>query len=188
MLRIETEFILSDVNFSKWDEKSIIGICCDSFETKYIGQITIWRRNNLGQLDEIQSIALETGGINIKETSKYPSFLISAHTDPILRLWNLNKLIKPIKRYSYHNMSIEDLKTDPFNGDEFISCSKDSTFAIWNISESEPLNAFTNDSSIPILSVEYHPSNPSLFFVAPLDGKIEIYNKEEKKKIIYNNT
>jgi hypothetical protein len=26
MLRLETEFILSDINFSKWDEKSLFGV------------------------------------------------------------------------------------------------------------------------------------------------------------------
>jgi hypothetical protein len=73
-------------------------------------------------------------------------------------------------------MSIEDLKTSPFNGDEFVSCSKgkllihkiDSTFAVWDISNSEPLYAFSNESSIPTLSIDYHPSNPSVLFVAPL--------------------
>ncbi len=49
-------------------------------------------------LDEIQSVGLGVGGISIKETSKYPSLLVSAHTDPILRLWDLNNLKKPINR------------------------------------------------------------------------------------------
>jgi hypothetical protein len=49
MLRLETEFIVSDLNFSKWDEKRIIGISCDTFETKFAGQIVVWQQNENGQ-------------------------------------------------------------------------------------------------------------------------------------------
>jgi len=34
MLRLETEFIPSDLIFSHWDDNGLIGITADSFETK----------------------------------------------------------------------------------------------------------------------------------------------------------
>jgi hypothetical protein len=34
MLRNETEFVVSDLNFSKWDPKGLLGICCETVQTK----------------------------------------------------------------------------------------------------------------------------------------------------------
>lgn len=34
MLRFETEFIVSDLIFSKWDDKGLIGLASDTYETK----------------------------------------------------------------------------------------------------------------------------------------------------------
>ncbi|EFC45283.1 predicted protein [Naegleria gruberi] len=183
MLRLETEFICSDLKFSKFDEKGLIGITSDTFETKYVGQLNYWRLSSVGQLDEIQSVGLDTGGVCVSETSHYDSFLITGHTDPILRLWTLNELRKPIKRYTHHNMSVEDVSVSPFNGNEFVSCSKDSSFAIWDIAESEPIFSANNESSFPMLGVTYHSQNPSLLLAAPLDTRIELWDRQEQKKL-----
>jgi WD40 repeat protein len=80
-------------------------------------------------------------------------------------------------------MSLEDLQTSPFDGEEFVTCSKDCSFAIWNVSNNEPIFTHKNEEKIPSLSVQYHPQNESLLFLAPLDAKIEIWDKEEKKKV-----
>jgi WD40 repeat protein len=80
-------------------------------------------------------------------------------------------------------MSAEDLSVSPFDPEEFTSCSKDSSFAIWTMTESEPIFAATNDASYPMLAVNYHPQNPSLLLAAPLDGKIELWNKQDRKRI-----
>ncbi len=34
MLRYETEFIVSDIHFSKWDENGLIGITADTYQSK----------------------------------------------------------------------------------------------------------------------------------------------------------
>jgi WD40 repeat protein len=183
MLRLETEFILSDIQFSKYDEKGILGITCDTFETKYVGQLSHYRISATGQIDEIQSVELSTGGVSLAQSSKYDSFIFTAHTDPVLRLWSLKSIQKPIKRYTYHNMSVEGLEVSPFDGEEFISCSKDSSFAIWNIANSEPIFAATNEASFPVLATQYHPQNPSLFVAAPLDARLELWDRQELKRV-----
>ena len=80
-------------------------------------------------------------------------------------------------------MSVEEINTSPFDGEEFISCSKDSSFALWTMTESEPIFSSVNKSSFPVMSAQYHPQNSSLLLVAPLDSKIELWNNEEKRKI-----
>lgn len=133
-----------------------------------VGQMNYWRLNDEGTLDEVQSVALSTGGVMVRESSGYDSLLYTAHTDPVLRLWTLNELRKPIKRYQFHSMSIEDLAVSPFDPEEFVSCSKDSTFAVWTTTESEPVWAASNDANLPMVGVSYHPQNPSLLLAAPL--------------------
>ncbi|KAL0483928.1 MSI2, partial [Acrasis kona] len=182
-LRQETEFIVNDLKFSKYDDKGLLGITADTFETKYVGQLTYWRLSTTGQLDEIQSVGLETGGVCLSESSGFSSFIYTGHTDPILRLWTKNNLVKPIKRYTYHNMSAEDLSTSPFDSEEFVSCSKDSSFAMWTMTESEPIFTAVNEASYPMLGVTYHPQNPSLLIAAPLDGRLELWNREDRKRI-----
>jgi hypothetical protein len=34
MLRLETEFVVNDLAFSKYDDKGLLGITADTFETK----------------------------------------------------------------------------------------------------------------------------------------------------------
>jgi hypothetical protein len=63
------------------------------------GQLNYWRQNSVGQLEELQSVGLSVGGTSVKESSQYQSFIYTSHTDPVLRLWTLNDLRKPIKRY-----------------------------------------------------------------------------------------
>ncbi|KAL9652702.1 hypothetical protein ABK040_015752 [Willaertia magna] len=185
MLRVETTCIENEVLYSKHEEQTLIGIASDTFETKYVGEMNIWRYNSIGQLDLIESIGLDTGGVCLEETSHYQSsFIITGHTDPILRLWTRNDLKKPIKRYLHHNMSIEDLNTSPFQANEFLSCSKDSSIALWNIEQSEPIFSYNHESSFPILGINYHPHHFNLFLSCPLDGRIQIFNKDQQD-IIY---
>lgn len=184
MLRLETEFIVSDLVFSLWDDRALFGIASDTFQTKFVGQLNHWRMNDEGTLDELQSVALPTGGVMVRE-SRGPhsdALLYTAHTDPTLRLWTLNELRKPIKRYHFHDMSVEDLAVSPFDAEEFVSCSKDSTFAVWTATESEPVWAASNNASMPMVGVAYHPQNPSMLLAAPLDGKVEIYSREDRKR------
>ena len=117
-----------------------------------MGQLSYYRLSATGQLDEIQSVGLTMGGIGLAQSSKHSSFLISAHSDPVRRLWSLNSMEQPIKRYTFHNMSAEGIDVSPFDGEEFVSCSKDSSFAIWTMSESEPIFAATNDAAFPVLA------------------------------------
>lgn len=117
---------------------------------------------------------MAVGGTSIRESSTYQSFIYTSHTDPVLRLWNLNDLRKPVKRYTYHTMAVEELAVSPFDGEEFASCSKDSTFAIWTMTDSEPIFTYSNESSFPIMSIQYHFQNSSLLLVAPLDSKIQV--------------
>eukprot|EP00761_Pharyngomonas_kirbyi_P010202 gb/GECH01010220.1/.p1 GENE.gb/GECH01010220.1/~~gb/GECH01010220.1/.p1 ORF type:complete len:300 (+),score=65.38 gb/GECH01010220.1/:1-900(+) len=145
--------------------------------------MTYWRINELGQIDDVMSLGLKSGGVQIRESSTYDSFIHTAHTDPVLRLWTLNKFTQPIKRYTFHTMEVEDLSISPFDGEEFLSCSKDSSFALWNIADSEPLFAATNESKTPMISVMHHNQNPELFFAAPLDGRVELWNHQERKKV-----
>lgn len=183
MLRLETEFITSDLQFSKFDEKGLLGITSDTFDTKYVGQLSYYRFSASGQLDEIQSVGLPTGGVGMAQSSRYSTFLLTAHTDPVLRLWNLDQLTQPVKRYTFHNMSAEDVQVSPFDGEEFLSCSKDSSFALWTMTQSEPIFASTNEASFPFLSSQYHPQNPSLFVAAPMDGRLELWDRKELKRI-----
>jgi histone-binding protein RBBP4 len=148
-----------------------------------VGQLTYWRLTNTGQLEELQAVGLETGGVCLAESSGYSSFIYTGHTDPVLRLWTKNKLVKPIKRYTFHNMSTEGLSVSPFDPEEFVSCSKDSSFAMWTMTESEPIFAAVNEASYPMMAVQYHSQNPSLLLAAPLDGRIELWNRQDRKRI-----
>jgi WD40 repeat protein len=183
MLRLETEFIPSDLQFNKYDDKGLISIASDTFETKYAGHLSTYRTNMSGTLEEVQAVGLNTGGVSLAQSSSYSAFIVTAHTDPVLRLWTLNQLQQPIKRYTFHNMSVESLDYSPFDGEEFISCSKDSSFAIWKLTESEPVFAATNDASFPVLSTQYHPQNSSLMIAAPLDSKLELWDRQELKRV-----
>ncbi len=185
MLRFETEFITSDLQFSKFDEKGLLGVTCDTFDTKYIGQLTYYQfsASGGGQLEEVESVGLSTGGVSLAQSSTYGSLLITAHTDPVLRLWNLSQLTQPVKRYTFHNMATEDVQISPFDGEEFLSCSKDSSFALWSMTESEPVFASMNESSFPFLASQFHPQNPSLFITAPMDGRLEMWDRKELKRI-----
>lgn len=60
------------------------------------------------------------------------------------------------------------MDVSPFDGNEFVSCSKDSSFAVWGVTESEPVFTENNEGMFPMLGVQYHSQNPSLLLAAPL--------------------
>jgi len=66
-------------------------------------------------------------------------------------------------------MSVEQINVNPFKGEEFVSASKDCSFAIWNMtSSSEPIWAAANAEQVPMMGVSYHSQNPNLLLAAPL--------------------
>ena len=50
-------------------------------------------------MEELQSVGLQTGGTQVCESHEHDSLLVTAHTDPVMRLWTLNSLRQPIKRF-----------------------------------------------------------------------------------------
>jgi len=68
-----------------------------------VGQLNYWRLNSIGQIEELQSVGLQTGGTQVCESHEHDSLLVTAHTDPVMRLWTLNTLRQPIKRYVQYN-------------------------------------------------------------------------------------
>nr|QRZ58751.1 Gsp-co-occurring protein 2a [Malawimonas jakobiformis] len=183
MLRTETEFVQSDVKFSHWDRHGLFGVTTEGHSAQYFGQLTGWRLNSLGTLDEVLSTPMRVGGTKVVESSEHESFLLTAHTDPVMRLWALSQPSEPAKRYLYHTMEVEDVQWSPFDGEEILSAGKDTTWALWSLAATDPVFVARHDSAMPYLAARFHPQNPALLVTAPLDGKLEMWHADDRERI-----
>eukprot|EP00698_Gefionella_okellyi_P017443 TRINITY_DN50_c0_g1_i1.p1 TRINITY_DN50_c0_g1~~TRINITY_DN50_c0_g1_i1.p1 ORF type:complete len:317 (-),score=44.99 TRINITY_DN50_c0_g1_i1:699-1649(-) len=184
MLRVETDFIQSDLRFSHWDPNGIMGITTESYSSQFVGSLTVWRSNAIGTVDEVFSAPMPVGGVRCVESSEHQSFVLTAHTDAMLRLWSLNEPEHALRSFKYHKMGLEDVAWSPFDGDSFVSASKDTSWAMWALTNDEsPVVSKTHDAAMPILGVAYHPQNPALLITAPLDGCLELWNLDDTRRV-----
>ena len=120
--------------------------------------------------DHIEDINVILSLIDFEE-EKY--IFISGGKDKILRLWDHEIDDTPIKYYEGHYDIVTHIQKIGSDNKKIISCSKDKTFIVWDIKNSNPLKVFNN-----YFNHLYLLGDNVGFCCGAYDNKIRFYNDE----------
>jgi WD40 repeat protein len=120
---------------------------------------------------------MSVGGTRLAEFHGASDPLLTAHTDPAIRIWSRSALGSgPVLKLLHHTMAVEDVTASPFDANRFGSASKDGSWAVWDTAEASPLASGTSASGEPIIQARWHPQLPQLLVAGVLDGRIELWD------------
>nr|QRZ58752.1 Gsp-co-occurring protein 2b [Malawimonas jakobiformis] len=183
MLRAETTSIQTDLKFSLWNGETVLGLSTEAQDIHFFGELNCWRIDTDGSLREQFSTATPAGGLRLAQSSSSESVVVTAHTDAALRVWSLVQPATPDRSLLFHGMAVEDVSASPYDGSVFASGAKDGVFAVWDITQEQPLWSGHGANAEPFIQLAFHPHMPQLLVAAPLDGRIEFWHMPSRRRM-----
>ncbi|PVV05426.1 hypothetical protein BB560_000053 [Smittium megazygosporum] len=164
------------VKFSPFHRNVLAGAGSANFGLVGNGQVGVYSFDgNSNQFSLNKRYSTQAGIYDIAWSENHENQLVSASSDGMIMLWDINIPDKPIYIWKGHDREVMCVKWNYISKEMFLSASWDSTLKLWKPGVETPLGVFAGHSGC-VYDIAWNPSNNNSFVSCSEDKTIKLHD------------